>query len=353
MKDITPHNIATFTTLIEKAQSIVIVGHMKPDGDALGSCLGMYHYLKYCGKENVSIVLPHRTQAYLNFLLDKESSKDLIIHEDKPQKAEEAIAGNGLIICLDFNAFHRTDKLETVLAESSAQKILIDHHLNPDRESFTLSFSEIAISSASELVYQVLMSTSVINGDAGRLPHKASVALMTGMTTDTNNFANSTYPSTLRMAADLIEAGVDRDMIVSNIYQQHRETRMRLMGYVLKDLMTITPDGVAYIILDKKILQDYYIEEGDTEGFVNLPLNMAKVKMSLLLKEDGNMVRVSIRSKKGISANRCSKLHFHGGGHENAAGGRLYIPEDIAGIHEAAAYIEKHTHTFMTSENEE
>lgn len=353
MKDITPQNIATFTSMIESSHRIAIVGHMKPDGDALGSCLGMYHYLRLCGKENISIVLPHRTQAYLNFLIDKEISKDIIIHEDKPQKAEEAISESDLIICQDFNAFHRTDRLENALASSTASKILIDHHLNPDRDSFTLSFSETAISSASELVYQVLMQTPVINGDASRLPLAAATALMTGMTTDTNNFANSVYPSTLRMAADLVEAGVDRDMVVSNIYQQHRETRMRLMGYMLKDLMTITPDGVAYMVLDKKVLQDYHIEEGDTEGFVNLPLSIAKVKMSLLLKEDGNMVRVSIRSKKGISANRCSKLHFHGGGHENAAGGRLYIPEDIAGIQEAAAYIEEHTHTFMTSENEE
>ena len=95
------------------------------------------------------------------------------------------------------------------------------------------------------------------------------------------------------------------------------------------------------------------MEEGDTEGFVNLPLSIAKVKMSLLLKEDGNKIRVSIRSKKGISANRCSRLHFNGGGHENAAGGRLYIPQDIPGIEHAAAYIEEHTHTFMTKENEE
>ena len=353
MKDITPQNIETFISLTAKAQNIAIVGHMKPDGDALGSCLGMYHYLRLCGKESISIILPHRTQAYLNFLVDKEISKDIIIHEDKPQKAEKAISGSDLIICLDFNAFHRTDRLETSLSSSTASKILIDHHLNPDRDSFTLSFSETAISSASELVYQVLMHTPIIDGNAGRLPESSATALMTGMTTDTNNFANSVYPSTLRMAADLIEAGVDRDMIITNLYQQHRETRMRLMGHVLKDLMTITPDGVAYIVLDKKILQEYYIEEGDTEGFVNLPLSMAKVKMSLLLKEDGNMVRVSIRSKKGISANRCSKLHFHGGGHENAAGGRLYIPEDITGINEAAAYIEKHTHIFMTIENEE
>ena len=353
MKDITSHNIERFTSLIEQAQSIAIVGHMKPDGDALGSCLGMYHYLQMLGKEEVKIVLPNRTQAYLNFIVDKESSKDILVHEDHPKKAEEAITESNLIICLDFNAFHRTDRLETALTESTAQKILIDHHLNPDRDSFTLSFSETAISSASELVYQVLMNTPAIGGDASKLPKKSAIALMTGMTTDTNNFANSVYPSTLRMASDLIETGVDRDMIISNIYQQHRETRMRLMGHVLKDLMTITPDGVAYIILKKEVLQEYYIEEGDTEGFVNLPLSIAKVKMSLLLKEDGNMVRVSIRSKKGISANRCSKLHFHGGGHENAAGGRLYILEDIASIEQAAAYIEEHTHTFMTSENEE
>ena len=105
--------------------------------------------------------------------------------------------------------------------------------------------------------------------------------------------------------------------------------------------------------LAQKVLQEYYVEEGDTEGFVNLPLSMGKIRMSLLLKEDGDKVRVSIRSKKGVSANRCSKLHFNGGGHENAAGGRLYIPQDIANIEEAAAYVEKHTHTFMTSENEE
>ena len=353
MKDITSHNIDRFVSLIESAQSIAIVGHMKPDGDALGSCVAMYHYLAMYGKENVKIVLPNRTQGYLDFIIDKDSAKNILIHEDRPKVSEDAILASDLIICLDFNAFHRTDRLEKVLTESSAAKILIDHHLNPDRDSFTLSFSETAISSASELVYQVLMSTPVIAGQAGRLPTKAAVALMTGMTTDTNNFANSVYPSTLRMASDLIEAGVDRDMIISNIYQQHKETRMRLMGHVLKDLMTITPDGVAYIILNKEVLQKYHIEEGDTEGFVNLPLSIAKVRMSLLLKEDGKMVRVSIRSKKGTSANRCSKLHFHGGGHENAAGGRIYIPEDIADIEQAATYIEAHTHTFITKENEE
>lgn len=353
MKDITSQNIESFVNLIKEAKRIAIVGHMKPDGDALGSTIGMYHYLELCGKEEVRIVLPHKTQAYLNFLIDNHTAQDLVIHEDQPESAEKIISDSDLIICQDFNAFHRTDRLEDPLTRSTARKILIDHHLNPARELFDLSFSETEISSASELTYQILMQTPIINGDARKLPEKSAVALMTGMTTDTNNFANSVFPSTLRMASALLEAGVDRDMIITNIYQQHSESRMRLMGDILKNLMTITSDGVAYIILDKYILQEYNVKEGDTEGFVNLPLSIANVRMSLLLKEDGDKIRVSIRSKKGVSANRCSKLHFNGGGHENAAGGRLFMPQDVENIGQAAAYIEKHTHIFMISENEE
>ena len=352
MKDITSHNIQTLVSLIERAGKITVVGHMKPDGDAVGSCVGMFHFLDSCGKTDISIVLPHRAPAYLDFLADRETFRHVIIPEDKPGKAEEAIKDSDLIICMDFNAFHRTDRLESCLADSPADKVLIDHHLNPDREKFTLSFSETEISSASELTYQILMQMPQVGRDAGKLPRQTATALMTGMTTDTNNFANSVYPSTLRMASELIEAGVDRDMILANLYNQYSESRMRLMGHVLKDLMTITPDGVAYIVLDSKVLKEYHIEEGDTEGFVNLPLSMARVKMSLLLKEDGDKIRVSIRSKKGISANRCSRLHFNGGGHENAAGGRLYMPQDVTDIGEAAAYIEEHTHIFMTQENE-
>lgn len=353
MTDITPCNIDSLISIIKKAERIAIVSHMKPDGDAIGSTSGMYHFLGLCGKEHRKIVLPHSAPGYLDFLYDKSMIRDTIIYDHKPRPAVKAIAESDLIICLDFNAFHRTDALEQSLQESTAVKVLIDHHLNPDREKFDLVFSETEISSASELTYQILMQTPMINGDAKNLPARASEALMTGMTTDTNNFANSVFPSTLRMASELIEAGVDRGMIISNLYNQYKETRMRLMGVVLKDLMKITPDGVAYIILNKEILKEYHIEDGDTEGFVNLPLSIAKVKMSIMLKEDGDKVRVSIRSKRGISANRCSQLHFNGGGHENAAGGRLYMPKDIKNIEEAASYIEEHTHTFMTCENEQ
>ena len=139
-------------------------------------------------------------------------------------------------------------------------------------------------------------------------------------------------------------------MILSNLYNQYSENRLRLMGHMMKDLLTITPDGVAYIVLDKKTQEAYSISEGDTEGFVNMPLSIADVRMSLLLKEDEDRIRVSIRSKKGTSANACARKYFNGGGHENAAGGKLLMPDDIEGIGAAAGYIETYTHKYLTED---
>lgn len=351
MKDINSCNIKRLEELISETEKPVIVTHMKPDGDAIGSCLALYHLLSSMGKK-AQIILNDKWPSYLEFLTEKALPEDICIYKDEADSAISSIYGSDLIFCLDFNAFHRTENLEAPLATSKAKKVLIDHHLNPDRDNFDLSFSETATSSASELLYHIMMSLSSISGNAAYLPSDAATALMTGMTTDTNNFANSVYPSTLRMASSLLEAGVDRDGILMNLYNRHSENRLRLMGLMMKDLLKITDYGVAYIVLDKKTQDAYEVAEGDTEGFVNMPLSIEKVRMSLLLKEDGNRVRVSIRSKRGTSANMCAKLYFNGGGHENAAGGRLRIPDDIKGIEEAASYIERYTHIYL-NENED
>lgn len=351
MEDINSGNIQTLTSLIDKASDPIIVTHMKPDGDAIGSSVALYHFLAAEGHK-ARIVISDRYPSYLDFLTRDGVADDMIIHAENPEGAVAAIMESDLIFCLDFNAFHRTDTLEKALTDSSTQKVLIDHHLNPARNEFTLSFSETDISSASELLYHILMATPSVSCKAGNLPPQAAEALMTGMTTDTNNFANSVYTSTLEMASSLLAAGVDRNRILDFLYNQHSENRLRLMGHMMKDLLTITDDGVAYIVLDSKTQKQYETVEGDTEGFVNMPLSIGKVRMSLLLKEDGDRVRVSIRSKKGTSANRCARLHFNGGGHENAAGGRLNMPEDIKGIEEAGEYIERHTHIYLTEENE-
>lgn len=349
MKDINSGNICTFERMTGEAERICIVTHMKPDGDAMGSSIAMYHYLRSLGK-SPKIILNDPYPSYLSFLVSEDMSDDIIIYEGRPAEACAAIKESDLVICLDFNAFHRTDHLEAPLSEHSGKKILTDHHLNPSRELFDLSFSETEVSSASELLYQILIRTSHVENDASRLGKECAQALMTGMTTDTNNFANSVYPSTLHMASDLLAAGTDRDFILNRIYNQYGENRLRLMGHMMKDLLKITPDGVAYIVLDRKTMEEYRTEEGDTEGFVNMPLSIADVRMSILAKEDEDRVRISIRSKRGTSANMCARSHFNGGGHENAAGGRLHVPEDVRSMNEVGEYIERVTHTFLKDE---
>ncbi len=352
MQDININSIQALEAYIYEARKISIVTHQKPDGDAMGSCTALYHFLRMCGKDSVRIILNDRFPCYLDFLASDIPDGDILFFQEMQETAEILICDSDLIFCLDFNAFHRTDKIENVLTASKARKILIDHHLNPDREAFDLSFSETEISSASELLYQMLIRTSRIGMDATLLPPLSATALMTGMTTDTNNFGNSTYPSTFLMASDLLAAGVDRDAILSQLYNQYGENRLRVMGHMMKDLLTITEDGVAYIVLDKADQERYSVAEGDTEGFVNMPLSIAKVKMSILAKEDDGKIRISIRSKKGTSANGCARRYFNGGGHENAAGGRLRIPEDVTGVEGVAEYIERHTHIYLNQENE-
>lgn len=333
---------AMINDLLKRSGRIVIVSHMHPDGDALGSSTAMLHYLKGRGME-AEVVLPGPIQETLGFISCSQVT-DASAH---PEKAESLISSCDLIICLDFNSMGRAGILEPLLRASDVPKILIDHHLSPAEDEFSVCVSRTDVSSASELLYQVLMQMPDVQGDVHRLPKACAVSLMTGMTTDTNNFANSVFPSTLEMASSLLSAGVDRDDILSHIYNEYRENRVRAMGYLLGENLRITGDGVAYMILDKEAMRRFDLQDGETEGFVNIPLTIGKVKISILLKEDDGYFRVSIRSRKGISANMLARGHFNGGGHEQAAGGRLFFPKDIAAPEDAAGYIEQVTARFM------
>ena len=348
MNTISTSDIAHLEQFIKGAQKIVLTAHMRPDGDAVGSCTALFHCLKDMGKDAV-IVLPDPSPDYLGFITGTIDKGRLTDFESDPQGTAEAFSGCDLIFSLDYNAFHRCGKMEQTLAESTAKKVLIDHHLNPDRDLFDLVFSETGTSSTAEYLYHILLMTHRYGGDAKKLPAAAAAALLTGMTTDTNNFANSVFPSTLRMASSLLEAGVDRDSIIGHLYHEYREGRIRLMGELLSRNMKITRDGVAYIVLDRQTMEKYGLKEGDTEGFVNIPLSIGRVRMSCLFKEDEDRIRVSLRSKKGVSANRCAALYFNGGGHELAAGGKLAVPEDVKSIRDVAGYAERVTHDFMNN----
>lgn len=314
--------------MLEQATRIAVVGHTHPDGDALGCTAAMAITLKGMGKEAACIFSDTPAD---NLLFLMAPGIPYFFHDADAHAAEEFIQSADLVILMDCNGFPRTEALEPFLSGSAAKKILIDHHLNPDRNCFDEVLSTPDISSASELTYWTLKEFGITK--------EAGYYLMAGMTTDTNNFANSVYPSTFRMASELIEMGVDRDEILSKIYSSYRENRVRLMGYMQYKGMTILPCGAAFMIVTKEIIDSFDLREGESEGLVNVPLSIADVRMSVLLKEDGDHFRVSVRSKKGTSAQKIAMTHFHGGGHENAAGGKLFPGKDFPSREDAAQWL--------------
>lgn len=332
MDNIHKDRILALQALMAYATSVVVVGHTHPDGDALGSTSALALYLQSIGIPEVSVVFSDTPADNLHFILP--DSVRFCFHDKEAEKAEESIRKADLLFLVDCNSFPRTEALQGCLEASQARKVLIDHHLNPDVDAFDLVFSTPNISSASELLFWILKQLS----DGMSVP--IGTALLAGMTTDTNNFANSVFPSTFQMASELIAAGVDRDALLQQLYNSYRENRVRLMGYMQYEGLHILPCGAAYMILTQEIQQRFDLKEGESEGLVNVPLTIGAVRLSLLLKEDQGHFRVSIRSKKGTSAQQLAQSRFHGGGHENAAGGKLFIGQDIPCAEDVASYVE-------------
>lgn len=392
------------TPTLNSKEVLILVPDKYPDSlqFILDNC-GINAYRKE-REEAENIVHKHSTICTRVNTEEPKHHCSMVIASEEPERAAEFLRDCELICCLDFNSPSRIGGLSAALTSSRARKVLIDHHIDPDESAFDLCFSDPSSSSTCELLYWVLksliagtctptettlpqsiecnkptkstlaqsiedhQSTETVQTqsskceenelaqslNASRKIHtELAYALTTGMTTDTNNFANSVTPSTLRMAAEVLELGVDRNSILDKLYHEYREQRLRLMGHFLLNLMTLCNDSVAYAIIDSETAQRFDLQDGETEGFVNMPLAINDVKYSIFLKEDAGHFRVSIRSKQGYSAARMAREYFHGGGHENAAGGRLYFPEDIATSADASKYIEEISARFVQNEAEE
>lgn len=319
--------VSKLERIVAAARKAVVVSHHSPDGDAVGSTVACGLYLAQRGVE-VTLVLPGAMPDNLHFLSPAEHP--ILIYEDTPEPVEAAIAAADTVFCLDFSGLSRTEYLEKPIRESRAVKVLIDHHASQETEPFAEVIATREVSSASELLYWVLMQMPDVAGDPTRLPMPCLEALWTGMMTDTNNFANSVFPSTFEMASALVAAGVDKARLYQQIFNVFSADRMRLMGYLLKDKMTlVTEYGAAFMVLTEAEKQSYNFRKGDSEGFVNLPLSIADVRISALFTESPEgYIRVSLRSKIGTDVNSLAREFFNGGGHVNAAGGRLYMPVD-------------------------
>ena len=316
--------------ILEEAHDIALVGHFNPDGDALGSVTAAYHYLKARGKKP-RMIIPSPYPENMSFLEPDDPQDRMLICESNLEEARRVVAAADAIICLDLNRLARTEYLEDDILSARGKKILIDHHIPAELDRFDTALSDTGVSSTCELLFRILLSMPDIAGDTARLGLRCAESLYVGMMTDTNNFANSVFPGTFDMAARLIAIGVDKDDLQDKVLNCYSVSRTRLLGHVVKDKMKVLPRfKAAYILLSNKEKDRYHFKPGDSEGFVNLPLAIACVQVSAFFTEslDGKYIRVSLRSKGRIDVNRFAIRFFNGGGHRNAAGGRLYMSLD-------------------------
>lgn len=312
--------IDRFSELILSANELVILSHTNPDGDAIGSVVAMKRFLTLQGKQS-TIIIPNKHPEYLSFL---DPDGEMLVYKENRKRAENIIRSCDLILALDFNQLSRIDELEPIVRESLSHKVLVDHHPSPEKGPFDLVFSETEISSNCELLYWLF--NSYRNGE---MPLEVAEPLYVGMMTDTNNFANSVLASTFKMASNLIEAGVDKERLQHLVFGGFNESRMRLMGHLLSEKMTILPEFEAgFIMLSKEDQERFSFSEGDSEGFVNIPLSIKGINISALFTESEGVVRVSLRSSNDFSVNKMARRFFNGGGHERASGGKLFIPFD-------------------------
>ena len=301
--------------LLETPKKIFITTHHKPDGDAIGSMLGLYHYLVKKGHE----VTPVSPCELPDFLMWMPGVDYLLNYEAEPKLAQEALNDADLIFCVDFNDFSRTKHLTDLLAAATQPKILIDHHLMP-APVWDYGTSEPSKSSTAEMVYDFIN----LCGDNALIDNDIAECIYTGVLTDTGSFRFSiTTAAVHSLIADLKNKGLEHSHIHEHIYDSWSASRMRFLGYVLLERMEIFPKyNAGLITLSKKELKLFNVQSGDTEGLVNYPLSIANVEFATLITERGDEVKLSFRSKGDFDVSSFAREHFEGGGHFNASGGR-------------------------------
>ena len=305
--------------LENKEQRVVIVAHTNPDGDAIGSSLGFYGYLQQKGFSKVDVIAPNKYASFLHWM---PGNNDVRIATDDPENTLKIIAQADMIICLDFNGFGRAEQLEKPLLVSTAFKVMIDHHPDPEN-GFDLVLSDTSVSSTAELVYRCITDM----GDEALITKEIAECLYAGIVTDTGSFSFAcNNPATYEVVARLIEKGVDGAYLHRLIYSTYTENRMRLLGYSLSEKLQVIPEAqTAFISLTKKDLERFHHNEGDTEGLVNYALDIRDIRLAALFMEKEDHVKVSLRSVGKLDVNRLARNYYQGGGHVNAAGGKSFL----------------------------
>ncbi len=315
--------------LVEKHDKIVIVTHVSPDGDAVGSSLGLFHFLQASDKD-VALVVPNEYPQFLGWMT---GSKDIIDYSKYKADADQIISQTELIFCLDFNDLKRLGDLEGAVTHSKAKKIMIDHHPHPgDFCDVTISYPQIC--STGELIFRFICRM----GQFGKINLAGAEAIFVAMMTDTGAFTyNSESPEIYIIVAELIKLGVKKDTIYQKVFHTNTVNRMKLMGFAMSEKLNVYPQfQAATIVLTLEELKRFESTKGDTEGLVNMPLSIVGIKCSVFFRQESEKIKLSFRSKGDLAVNRIAGDYFSGGGHKNAAGGEFY-----GTMEEAVALLEK------------
>ena len=318
-------DINTVKQLFSVPQKVVIVPHKNPDGDAIGSTLALWHYLKNLGQE-ATIVSPN---DYPQFLKWMPGNDEIINFERENSQAKEKIESATLICTLDFNHLGRTGQMENLLNSADADFIMIDHHQQPD-DYAKVTYSDVFMSSTCEMVYNFMEFL----GDTDKITPEIATCLYTGIMTDTGSFKFSlTTSRTHRVVADLMQKGAQNTEIHHMVYDSNTANRMRLLGIALGNLVILDELNTAYITLTQEELDSCNYQKGDTEGFVNYGLTLKGIKLAAFFVEnrEEGIIKISFRSVGNFSVNQLARKYFEGGGHNNAAGGKsdLSIKETV------------------------
>ena len=302
-------------------RNVVVLSHTNPDGDAIGSSLAWAEALRAKG-HSVTCIVPNRFPYYLEWMTGVEEM--VIFKDDKQQRAAKAVREAELIFCLDFHSLQRLDAplSELIATNTTAKRVLIDHHLNPPQE-FDVMFSHPEASSTSYLIYKVV---EALWGTESVTARQAEV-LYVGMMTDTGNFSFSTLtPDLYQSLAVLCATGINIPQIYNNVYNSFTEGRARLFGYTInRKMRTLRKGTVAHMSLTEEEMRRFWFQQGDSEGFVNYPLTIKKMRMSAIFIEHKEFIRVSLRSRGEVDVNLFASRYFNGGGHKNAAGGKSFV----------------------------
>lgn len=314
--------IHAFRDALSRPRRVVITTHQKPDADALGSSLGLAGYLKKKGHQ-VSVITPTDYPAFLAWM--KGNDEVIIFNEGNEARSAALVADAELIFCLDFSTLARINELGELVRQAQAEKVLIDHHLEPE-DFATYSFWTTESPSTAELVFQLIIDL----GDKSLIDPEMANALYAGIMTDTGSFKHpSTTARTHEIVAELITLGANVHKVSKLIYDNSTLERLRFLGYALSEKLQVLPEcNTAYIAITAEELKRYSSKTGDTEGLVNYALSIQGVVMAALLVDRSDSIKISFRSIGDFSVNSFARAHFEGGGHKNAAGGVSYLSLD-------------------------